>query len=454
MNQTRFAAEDDLSEFRTRLRNDQLERLNAILPAIRHGNRFWGSRLHGVKLPLASWEDWRIVPLTTKEDLSQTAAEDPSALLTFASEEYVRVHRTSGSRGAPLCVYDTAADWKWWTDTWQYTLDAAEVAAGDRAALAFSFGPFIGFWSAHAALANRGALVIPSGGMSSPARLEFFRQVRPTVLLATPTYALRLHEIGQQQGIDCRQLGIRVLIVAGEPGGSLATVRNCLSQAYGAQVVDHAGATEVGPWGVGNPQGNGIHVIESEFFAEFLPLAENPRETPTQVPQASTSNPQLYELVLTTLGRTGWPALRYRTGDLVRVSSPELCSAQLDCHSNVTSSGRFRASQFCFLPGGIVARGDEMWIVRGMNVFPSAIEDVLRKIDGIGEYRIVVARQGVLDEITIRVEDRCHQPERIANRLQQALGLRIQVEEVAAGSLERFEGKARRVIDDRLPNTD
>jgi phenylacetate-CoA ligase len=453
------------------LRAFQLDRLNQILPVIQAQNPFWKTRLKHLKLPLTSWEPWESIPFTSKEDLSAVAADDPTSLLTFPYKQYTRIHRTSGTRGSPICVLDTQDDWQWWARSWQYTLDAAHVTSEDRAALAFSFGPFIGFWSAHEALSQRGTLLIPTGGMSSPARLEFFESAKPTILLATPTYALRLMEVARELGKSCQQIGIRKIIVAGEPGGSIPSIRQKLESGWGAHVIDHAGATEIGPWGVGNPTGTGLHVIETEFIAEFLPLTPADSSGSSQPPTGDTSRqPNTdrsipYELVLTALGRTGWPAIRYRTGDLVFPARSDRRSETDKRHDNVTSredpQGRgttpqtfpWPVSSFVQLVGGILGRADEMWIVRGMNVFPSAIDAVLSELDGVGEYRIVVARRGSMDEITVRVEDALHAPARIASRLQQALGLRIEVEEIAGGTFEKFEGKARRVLDERSPNT-
>ncbi len=413
---------------RTHLQSHQLQRLNALLREILPRNRFWQAKLGGVRLPLQSLEAWSQVPMTTKDDLVRGVESDPDGLLTFPKSEYSRVHRTSGTHGNAMCVFDTPSDWRWWTNTWQYTLDAAQVTAEDRAALAFSFGPFIGFWSAHDALAQRGAMVIPTGGMASQARIRFFEQTRPTLLLATPSYALRLGEVASEMGINPPHLGISRIIVAGEPGGSIPTVRARLQSLWNAQIIDHAGATEVGPWGVGRVDGSGLEVIESEFIAEFIP-SDPPCANDTQPPQ---------ELVLTALGRFGWPVLRYRTGDLVAPHVPNAASS---------SEG------FVHLVGGILGRSDAMLVIRGMNVFPSSIEAVLRGFDGIGEFRVHIRRQGALDDLLVRVEDKARNPQRIAEQLSQSLGLRIGVEEVPWGSLDRFEGKAQRIIDERTADT-
>ncbi len=298
-------------------------------------------------------------------------------------------------------------------------LAAAEGDAADRAAMAFSFGPFIGFWSAFDAAAARGLLAIPTGGMSSIARLELIRGLEATVHFCTPSYALHLTEVAAENQIDCGELAIRRLIVAGEPGGSLPALRRQLETRWNARVVDHAGASEVGPWGYGDAEGRGLYVIESEFIAEFIARDDGR-------PAASG---ELAELVLTALGRRGAPVLRYRTGDLVKPT--------------------WNSEGFVFLEGGVLGRADDMLICRGVNIFPSSVEQILRSFPEVVEYRITAHRRGALDELSVEVEDRLETPERIARELQLRLGLRIEVTAVPAGSLPRYEGKGRRFVDAR-----
>ncbi len=402
----------------------QLQRLNALLAIIAQDNPFYTSKLSGISLPLNSIEEMAQLPFTTKNELEAAVGIDPHANLTFPEEQYVRVHRTSGSQGRPLYVYDTADDWKWWIDAWQYVLDAAQVTRSDRALMAFSFGPFVGFWSAADALLHRGALVIPAGGLSTSARLDMLVECQATVVCATPTYALRMAEAARDQGVDLATSSVRVLIVAGEPGGSLPAVRARLQSEWGAHVVDHAGASEIGPWGYGDTEGLGIHINESDFIAEFLPHDE----TGT----SSNGGPAIFELVLTSLGRVGWPIVRYRTGDLIALGSSG--------HSS---------NQHAFLPGGILGRADDMVVIRGVNVFPSNVENVLRSFGDITEFRITALTTNSMDELLIEVESHAIDEQQICDALQQKLGLRINVAIVPGGSLPRSESKSHRFIDRR-----
>lgn len=411
---------------RPALERHQLARLNRLLERILPDNRFYAAELTHVRLPLASLDELRSLPFTYKEQL--LGGPDGSdgggfaANRTFPADRYVRFHQTSGTRGRPLVVLDTLEDWAWWLDCWQYVLDAAELTPADRVMMAFSFGPFIGFWSAYDAAAARGSLVVPGGGMTSAARLDLIRTSRATVLCCTPSYALHLAEVGTQRNIGVGRLGVRVLILAGEPGGSVPATRARIERAWQARVVDHAGATEVGPWGVGDSAARGLHVIESEFIAEFLSV-----ETGRPAREG-----ELAELVITTLGRVGSPVIRYRTGDLVRpIWRHEL------------------ANRFVLLEGGVLGRADDMLIIRGVNVFPTAIEQIVRGFPEVVEFRLTAFKHEEMDQLSIEIEDHLHQPARVADELRLRLGLNIDVIESPPGTLPRSEEKARRFIDRR-----
>ena len=401
----------------------QLDRLNQLLERILPHNRFYASKLSGLQLPLTSLDQIEGLPYTVKEELIGTAEEgDFAANRTFPLDAYIRYHRTSGTRGRPMVILDTAEDWQWWVGIWQFVLDAAEVGSGDRALMAFSFGPFIGFWSANDALATRGALVIPGGGLSTIARLELLGSSRATVLCCTPSYALHMAEVAKENQIDTASLTVRRVIVAGEPGGSIPAVRQRIEAAWNARVTDHSGATEVGPWGYSDQEQRGLHVVEAEFLAEFVSVDSG----------RPAGEGELAELVLTTLGRSGSPVIRYRTGDLVRpiwrTPGP---------------------NRFVLLEGGVLGRADDMMIIRGVNVFPSSVEQILRGFSEIVEYRMTAHKTGHMDALLVEIEDRLHDPHRVAQELQLRLGLKVEVRCVPIGSLPRFEGKGKRFLDHR-----
>jgi phenylacetate-CoA ligase len=288
--------------------------------------------------------------------------------------------------------------------------------------MAFSFGPFIGFWSAHDAFVARGAMVIPAGGLSTIARLDLMESSRATVVCCTPSYALHMAEVAAESQRHVARNHVTRLIVAGEPGGSVPATRERIETAWGARVIDHGGATEVGPWGYADIQRRGLHVIESEFVAEF-------RSVETGQDAAAG---ELSELVLTTLGRYGCPIIRYRTGDLVRPTW------------NTEGPNRF-----VLLQGGVLGRADDMLVIRGVNIVPSSVEQILRGLPEIVEFRMTAHKRGEMDALTVDIEDRLGAPQRVAKELKLRLGLNVDVRSVPLGSLPRFEGKGKRFIDQR-----
>jgi len=402
----------------------KLERLRRLLQEILPRNSFYATKLAHVGVDrLASLDELAAWPFTFKEELVAAAGQGGlPGNLTWPPARYVRFHQTSGTHGRPLPVFDTAEDWAWWMECWRSILDRGGVAASDRVLVASSFGPYAGFWSGFDATVARGALTIPSGGMTSLGRLQIARSLAATVLVATPSYALHLAEVAEEHKIDLAATPVRLVIVAGEPGGSIPATRARIAERWGAEVLDHAGATEVGPWGVGDRQGCGLDVIETCFHPEFLGLD-------TGRPALSG---ELAELVLTTLGRSGAPVIRYRTGDIVRPTWADEGD-----------------QPWVRLEGGILGRADDMLVVRGVNIFPGAIDDIVRSFPEVIEHRLIVESRGSLDELRLEVEDRLDAPERVAEELKLRLGLRVEVRAVPTGSLPRFEGKGRRLIDHR-----
>ena len=282
-------------------------------------------------------------------------------------------------------------------------------------------------------------MVIPCGGMSTAARIDMIRSAKPTVLFSTPSYALHLADDAANRGIDLVGSSIRQVFVAGEPGGSVPAIRSKIETAFGARVMDHAGATEVGPWGFGSVDGKAIHVIESEFIAEFLPWmpegAAEKSQTGSGLSGSGLSS-EVFELVLTSLGRAGAPVLRYRTGDLVR--------------PNFADDGN---CNFIRLESGVVGRTDDMIVVRGVNIFPSSIDAIVRSFPAVTEYRLTISKRGAMDELLLEYESSTDSEQgttdSLAEKLSIQLNLRFEVTRALAGSLPRSEGKARRIYSAR-----
>ena len=403
----------------------QLARVNELIAQILPQNTFYASKLGQFNFPLESLDEFSQLPFTFKHELAGGESTGGFANnLTFPVDQYTRLHRTSGTRGRPMVVLDTNEDWAWWLRAWQYVLDTAEIDASDRVVMAFSFGPFIGFWSAFEAVIARGALASPAGGMNTVARLELIRSTQATAIFCTPSYALHMAEVARENQINVSDTPVRVIIVAGEPGGSLPAVRDQIESFWNAKVIDHSGASEVGPWGYADPLQRGVYVNEAEFIAEFLSINSG----------EPADEGELAELVLTSLGRQGCPVIRYRTGDLVRPTWND-----------------DQESRFVLLQGGVLGRTDDMMIIRGVNIFPTSIEQILRSFPEVLEFRLTAYKRGSMDELKVEVEDRLNEPERIVSELQLRLGLRVDVETVEIGSLPRFELKGKRFVDNRNP---
>ena len=427
----------DALEFsdRSHLAEWQVTRLRALLEAIVPANLFWTEKLREAKIDprsIRSLDDLSRLPFTTKSELAAEQEAHPpyGRNLTFVPTDYSRLHQTSGTTtGQPLRWLDTPASWNWMLDCWTTIYRWMNLRPDDRLCFPFSFGPFLGFWAGFEGALRQGHLCLAAGGMSSEARLKLILDNRITLLGCTPTYALRLAEVAAAQGIDLPSSSVRAILVAGEPGGSIASVRSRIEAAWGARVFDHWGMTEIGPLAseCDDDPGN-LTVLETECIAEIV--------DPASGQPVAGGSPG--ELVITNLGRVGSPVIRYRTGDLVEVD-PAL-----------HSSGR----TLLRLKGGILGRTDDMLIVRGNNVFPSSIEAIIREFPEIVEFRIVVSREREMNHVRIDIEPppQLHESalsaltESLAKTIKQRLQFHAEITLAPSGSLPRFEMKAKRLI--------
>ncbi|MBX3394652.1 MAG: AMP-binding protein [Phycisphaerae bacterium] len=414
----------------------QREKLRRLIRAVIQTNRFQRAKLEAefgsaISRPDSFLDELTLeqLPFTTRAELEADQASNPpyGTNLTFAIDDFSRMHQTSGSGGVPMRWLDRGKDWGWWMKLWAVIYRAGDVRATDRFFFPFSFGPFIGFWAAFDSAAALGNLCLPAGGMTTKARLGFMLDNEATIVCCTPTYALRMAEVAAEAGIRLDRSSIRSLFVAGEPGGSIPATRERIESAWGARVFDHAGMTEMGAYAfecVECP--GGLHINESEFIAEVI----DPRTT-EPVPDGHEG-----ELVLTNLGRFGMPLIRYRTGDLVRLLR-----------------GRCACTRwYVRLNGGILGRIDDMVTVRGNNVFPTAIEAILRRFGDVVEYRVSVDELAVKQDLRIEIEasGACDAPAALARRISEAirdrLNFRPVVTMVPTGTLPRFEMKSKRWI--------
>ena len=407
----------------------QFERLRRMIQAVLPTNDFYRNKfLTNGLTEIRSFGELAQLPFTTKGELVENQFQHPpyGTDLTFPLENYTRVHQTSGTTGKPMYWLDTEESWNWWAECWKVIFQAAGVHSRDRIYFAFSFGPFIGFWAGWEGARKLGALAISGGGQSTDQRLKSIVDYGATVLVCTPTYALHMAAEAKKAGIDlARDSAVRVTIHAGEPGASIPSTKKLIEESWGAKCYDHAGATEVGAFGFQcDFQPGGVHVNENEFIAEVV----------DPITGAAINDGERGELVITNLGRIGSPVIRYRTGDLVEPSYQ-------DCPCG---------KPFTLLQGGVLGRVDDMVIVRGVNVFPSAVESVLREFSEIEEFRVEILDVSAMKEMKIVIEPALGSStvegldERIGQRVRERIGLRPRVELVAPGTLPRFELKAKR----------
>lgn len=316
---------------------------------------------------------------------------------------------------------------------WCYGLWGCGVRAADTAYVAFGYGSFIGFWGLHYAMEKIGALNVPGGARPTDERVLQMIDFGATVVAATPTYALRLAQEASRLGVDLPGSGVKRLILSGEPAGSIPQTKALIEAQWGAKAFDTAGMTEIGTIMVFEceRQPGGTHIIEDHLIEEVI----DP-DSLTAVPYGESG-----ERVVTSFGRGSIPLLRYRTGDLVCKMPAAHCSC-----------GR----GFDLYEGGILGRVDDMKIVRGTNVYPRAIEAIVREFPEVAEFQTVIKHEGIRDEITLRVELEPGWPltkwpalsDTLHKRLAHAHeGLNFRVERAGAGELPRFELKAKRTVD-------
>ncbi len=412
---------------REALAQDRLNNLRGLLGVVLEGNPFQQAKLAGSGLDadLERVEDFTAgCPFTTKDELARDRLENPpyGTNFSYPPESYLRFNQTSGTHGEPMAWLDVAEDWDWMLGNWDRVLEAAEVFPGGRCYFAFSFGPFLGFWTAFEAAAKRGCHCIPGGGFSSEQRLGTILDHKLEYLFCTPTYALRLVEVAREGDIDLAASSLKKIIVAGEPGGSAAGVRESIREKWGGvQVFDHYGMTEVGPVAYETPGGEGgLRIILESYLAEVVHPGGN----------EAVEDGLEGELVLTTLGRAGCPVLRYRTGDLVCPRWGE------DAQGQPTLD----------LVGGILGRVDDMVVVRGVNLHPSSVDAIVRRFGEVAEYQVSIDESSAMTELSMKVEASVEVAGAVEKALTEAFSLRIPVQVAEIGSLPRFEMKARRWI--------
>ena len=364
-------------------------------------------------------------PFTTKEEIVEDRIKQPpygSNLVTDTSN-YTKFSKTSGTSSNPLLWLDTTKDWNHMLEAWEIIFNHAGLnPKHDKLFFAFSFGPFLGFWTAYDAAAKMNFMTIPGGGLNSNARLKLLADTSANVLLCTPTYALRLGKSIPKN----HKLSVNKIIVAGEAGGSIPEIKDRISQLWGnVDVIDHHGMTEVGPVTYQDPnRPSYLNTLPGFHFAEVISPDSN----------CEVNDGEKGELVLTTLKRCDNALLRYKTGDIVEKST-----INVDGHQRLT------------FKHGILGRTDDMHIIRGVNVFPSTIDAIIQKYNHIGEYRVISSTINSMEEIMLHVELNDHTVESkiinsLTDDLSSSLNLRIPITVVPEGTYKKFEFKSKRWI--------
>lgn len=425
---------DQLRELQVRRFRDQLEYAIENVPFYRQ--KF--SELDVDPGDIETIADVRSVPVTTKAELRDAQNRGDTIygdLLGTDQAAVTEYHQTSGSSGSPVRQADTWRDWEWWADCWSTVLWAQGIRPEDRVFFPFSYNVFVAFWAAHYAVEKIGAEAVPGGNLSSIQRVRKMDELDVTAFLSTPTYALRLAEVAEEEeGIDPAALSVERIVCAGEPGASVPATKSKIERAWDAEVFDHAGATETGAWGFGCQHRDlALHLNEAQFLVEVLDDDGEPVEPGEKG-----------ELVVTPLRREAQPYVRFELNDIVEVSDWGAC----DC-------GR----SFRYADGGILGRSDDLTKVNGVLVSPVAIEDAVHQHDEIGNrYEVVVDEhdEKAFDVVTVRVEqDRSADASTsdlattLTEDLKQATGLRCEVQILQYGTLERTELKADNFVDRR-----
>jgi phenylacetate-CoA ligase len=383
---------------------------------------------------IRSLDDLRRLPFTTKDELKENQAARPpwGDLLAVPFADVLRIHMTSATTGRPLAFLDTREDWYGFCHSYARSLYAYGVRKSDMVMAAFSYGPWIGYWSGFYAAQDLGCLVFPAGGLSTDQRIDALLTYPITVLGCTPSYALFLAEHAAKKGIDlAKDTRIRITWHTGEPGASIPATKARIEAAFGAKAYDLPGLTEIAAWGFECDARAGLtHVHEDYCYPEVLDEQDRP------VGLGGRG-----ELVFTSLYRKAMPLLRYRTRDVV-----QLADRRCPCGRTLIA-----------FQGGVLARLDDMKKVRGIIVYPRRIEELVRAHSDVDEFQVVFRRDQGLDDIFLRIDpspslsltERDALRGRLDADLRTGLGIRVTVEMAEPGSLPRWDHKARRVRDER-----
>ena len=384
---------------------------------------------------IRSMEDVRRVPKVEKSMMRTIQRKDPfpyGDALCVPLDEVTEFRQTSGTTGNPIYQPDTWRDWEWWSECWSTLLWAQGYRPHDRVFIPFGYNIFVAFWAGHYACEKIGCETVPGGVLDTKARILKIEELKPTAMMATPTYVLGMADTARDKmGIDPAALGIKRITCAGEPGALIPATKKRMEESWNAKVFDHAGATEIGAWGFEcEAQSGALHINEAMFLTQVEDL---------ETGQLVTEPGRRGKLVITALDRIAQPCIRFDSKDIV-----EFSDRQCEC-------GR----TYRLVKGGVIGRADDITKVKGVLLAPTAIEDVVRSIQGFSdEYEVVVEKKGDVDHISLKVElteEAASMAAELKAKLQTELRLKTNLGyEILVhpyGSLPRYEVKARRFKD-------
>lgn len=424
-----------------KLKELQLKKFKRIFNWAYHKSPFYHELYSNVGIEpgdIMNFDDIRKVPKTHKAMMREIQGKEPfpyGSILSVPLKEVTEYRQTSGTTGQPVYHPETWQDWDWSAESWAYILYSHGFRDTDRLFLPFGYSIYIAFWAAHYAAEKVGCEVIPGGVLDTEARLLKMRDLKATGMAATPTYILGMADTARNKlGIDpAKDLDIKRITVAGEPGGSVPATKKRMQEAWGAKVYDHAGATEIGHWGYECEAQCGLHVNEALHLVEIEDI-----ETGELITESGNEG----SMVVTTFDRFAHPCIRFDSKDIIEWNALDRC----EC-------GR----TFRLLREGILGRADDITKVKGVLLAPTAIEEVVRAIPALGdEYEVMVTKRGDIDNIAIKVEmapgsgaDKNTVSGDLARELRAKTNLRYDIEFCEYGSLPRYETKARRFKDMR-----
>ena len=421
-----------------RLRQLQLKKFKRIFAWAYANSRFHRSLYDAAGVApedIRSFADIRRVPKVEKSMMRDIQRKDPfpyGDALCVPLEQVTAFRQTSGTTGQPVYQADTWQDWEWWSECWSYILWAQGYRPSDRVFIPFGYNVFVAFWAGHYAAEKIGCEVVPGGVLDTQARILKIQELRATAMMATPTYILGMADTARtKMGIEPAELGIRRITCAGEPGASIPSTKRRMEAAWNAKVYDHSGATEIGAWSYEcDRQPGGMHVNDAFFLVEIEDV-----DTGEIIEEPGRRG----KLVITALDRFAQPCVRFDAKDIIQWDDRRCACGRT----------------FRLIRGGVLGRADDITKVKGVLLAPSAIEEVVRSIPGLGdEYEVIVDRFGDVDRIKLKVELMPDQEDRakaieaeLTDQLRLKTNLGYRIEFYDYGRLPRYDVKARRFKD-------